>query len=282
MLRKRLWAPVFEGVYVNHTGELNWIQQAWAAVLFSWPAALSHQSALRAADGPGRRSAVESPIHVVVDRPRHLVVPTGVQLHRREGFASDVLWNLGPPRVRYEHAALDVAVGAPSDFATIAVLAQAVSSRRTTAARLLTTLAGRQRIARRDLVEGVLRDVAGGTCSVLEHGYLNLVERPHGLPRARRQQVGVGRVGRIYRDASYEEFHVELDGRLFHDSAEARDRDFDRDLVAQVQGSLTSRLSWGQVFDRPCWTAGQVGTLLQQRGWTRWPRRCGPDCGLGG
>jgi hypothetical protein len=283
MLRQRLWAPVFEGVYVDHTGRLSWKQQAWAAVLFSWPAALTHGSALRAAEGPGRRGDTESQIEVIVARKRHLVVPNGVRLHRRRGFETLVQWNLGPPRVRYEQAAIDVAVGAATEFEAIAVLARAVQSRRTTAKRMLDAMAARQRLPRRDWVTGVLTDIAEGTCSVLEHGYLTRVERPHGLPRARRQLMGAGRCGRIYRDASYAvPVEVELDGRLFHDSAEGRDSDFDRDLVTQVEGGLTTRLSWGQVFDRPCWTAGQVGKLLQQRGWAGTPTPCGPDCPLGG
>jgi hypothetical protein len=68
MLRRREWAVVHEGVYLDHTGEPTWLQQAWAAVLFSWPAALSHQSALRAGDGPGRRDVIDLPVHVVVER----------------------------------------------------------------------------------------------------------------------------------------------------------------------------------------------------------------------
>jgi len=128
----------------------------------------------------------------------------------------------------------------------------------------------------------VLSDIEARTCSVLERGYLTRVERPHRLPRAQRQAMGTGRTGRVYRDASYEvPLLVELDSRLFHDSAGARDRDLDRDLLAQVGGRLTTRLSWGQVFDRPCWTAGQVGVLLQQRGWTGSPTPCGPGCSLG-
>jgi len=283
MLRKRLWARVFEGVYVDHTGRLTWIQQAWAAVLFSWPAALSHESALRVGDGPGRRDEASEPIHVAVARGRHLVAPDGVRLHRRDGLEKHVLWNLGPPRVRYELAALDVAMAADTDLEAISVLAKAVQSRRTTARRLLDSMRTRKRVPRRDWTERVLSDIAEGTFSVLEHGYLTRVERPHGLPRARRQVSNAGRVGRIYRDVSYTEpFEVELDGRLFHDSAEGRDRDFDRDLLTQVEGRLTTRLSWGQVFDRPCWTAGQVGLLLQRHGWAGSTTACGPDCPLGG
>ena len=204
-------------------------------------------------------------------------------MHRRTGLDDDVLWNLGPPRVRYELAALDVAIAADTDLEAISVLAKAVQSRRTTARRLLDTTTKRKRLPRRDWTTQVLRDIAEGTCSVLEHGYLTRVERPHGLPRARRQVGDAGRVGRIYRDVSYAEpVEIELDGRLFHDSAEGRDRDFDRDLLTQVEGRLTTRLSWGQVFDRPCWTAGQVGLLLQRHGWAGSPTACGPDCPLGG
>ena len=283
MLRRRLWASVFDGVYVNHTGELSWLQRAWAGVLFSWPSALSHASALRVADGPGRRSADDDMVHIVVERDRRLVRPPGIELHRRRAFDKHVQWNLGPPRVRYEQAAIDVATSADSEYAAVAALSQAVQSRRTTARRMLSAMEERERLPRRKWVAGVLRDIDEGTCSVLEHGYLTRVERPHHLPRGRRQLAGVGKTGRIYRDVAYHlPLVVELDGRLFHGSTGARDRDFDRDLLAQVEGQLTTRLAWGQVFDRPCWTAAQVGVLLQQRGWAGATKPCGADCALRG
>ena len=74
---------------------------------------------------------------------------------------------------------------------------------------------------------------------------------------------------------------VELDGRLFHDTARQRDADLERDLDAAVEGMGTVRLGWGQVFDRACDTAGKVAALHRARGWTGSARRCGPDCGLG-
>lgn len=216
-------------------------------------------------------------------RERHLKVPDGVRLHRRRDIDRLVQWNLGPPRVRYEQAVIDVAANSITDFDTVAILSRAVQSRRTTTMRLLEAMEHRDRVPRRAWITKVLTDIAEGTCSVLEHGYLTRVERPHGLPRADRQAVGLGRAGRIYRDASYEvPLVVELDGRLFHDSAEGRDSDFDRDLVTQVEGRLTTRLSWGQVYDRPCWTASQVGMLLRQRGWTGSAQPCGPGCCLRG
>jgi hypothetical protein len=278
-LRRREWALVHEGVYVDHTGELTWLQRAWAAVLFSSPAALSHASAVRAVDGAGKKHHDDSVIHVAVSRGRHRTAPEGVRLHQMSGFSARVQWNTGPPRVRYEHAVLDLAAEARTDHAAIAVLADACGGRRTTAARLVKALDGRPRLARRGLLGDVLTDVAAGTCSVLEHGYLTMVERPHGLPEGRRQASHRHRGKQVYRDVDYEELGqlVELDGRLFHDSATSRDLDMSRDLEAAADGSETLRISYGMVFDRPCTTAAQVGRVLQRRGWTGAPTSC-PRC----
>ncbi len=125
-------------------------------------------------------------------------------------------------------------------------------------------------------------DVAQGSCSVLEHAFLLRVERAHGLPRARRQTVElVSGGGRVYRDVDYGRLLVELDGRLHHDSAEARDRDFERDLDAAMLGQETVRLSWGQVFQRPCSTAAKLARILRQRGWLGAATACGPGCDAG-
>jgi very-short-patch-repair endonuclease len=79
---------------------------------------------------------------------------------------------------------------------------------------------------------------------------------------------------------AYERFglDVELDGRLFHDTAGQRDRDLERDLFAMMHGSVTVRLGWGQVLDRPCHTTAQLAALLRRGGWTADPRACGPTC----
>lgn len=54
---------------------------------------------------------------------------------------------------------------------------------------------------RRAWLRDVLEDVALGTCSLLEHGYLTRVERPHGLPRCLRQVADDGGNGRrVFRD----------------------------------------------------------------------------------
>lgn len=287
LVRRRELAPLFPGVYVDHTGEPSWAQRAWGAVLAcSSPrglagvdlgAALAGASAMRAADGPGRAGGDGGLIQVVVPRSRRVVAPRGVIVTRTFLVRDRVHWNLGPPRMRYDEAALDVALGAVGDLAAVGAVARAVQGRHTTAVRMQQALASRKKAPRRDFLDAVLRDVAQGTCSVLEHAFLDRVERPHGLPRAERQRRAGTVTGIVYRDVVVGVRVIELDGRLWHDTAEQRDRDFERDLDAAVEGHDTVRLTWGQVVGRPCSTAGKISALLERDGWPA-GRACGSDC----
>lgn len=282
LLRRRDLSPLRRGVYVDHTGEPTWVQQAWGAVLLcrSRPgpegpheesAALRARSALVAADcAPARRG---TELELVVADKRRLEVPGDIDVRRSSAQLSQVQWHVSPPRVRLEDAVIDVASAHGRMVDVVAEVSRAVGSRRTTAGRLLTCVEDRDRIAQRGVLTGVLRDLSEGTCSALEHGYLTRIERPHGLPSPRRQSRGRSRTAVIYRDAEYDGLVVELDGRAWHDSVEQRDRDADRDLLTAATGGTTVRLTWGQVYDRPCWTTGHVARLL---GVT--PRRCGPAC----
>jgi hypothetical protein len=276
MVRRREWVAVHPGIYVDHTGPLTWRQRAWAAVLHAWPASLCDLSALRIVDGPGRHP--DDLIHVAIDVSRRVADRPGVRVHRMAHAIERTAWNLSPPRLRYDEAALDVAAAAPSDFAALGLIAQVCAGRRTTAVRLAEALARRARSPRRDWLAAVLADVADGACSVLEHGYLHRVERAHQLPRAERQERATATLGVVYRDATYNELYLELDGRLYHDTAAQRDRDLDRDLDAAVERRTTIRLGYGQVYARPCAAAARVAVLLRHRGWTDTSVACGPDC----
>lgn len=265
------------GVYVAHTGPLTWRQRVWAAVLAAEPAVVWGGSALRwheQRDGP-----VDEVVHLGVARHRHRGAPEGVRLHRRVRLDERAHWQREPPIQRYEDAAIEVALASAARADRLEVLARAVRDRRTTAQRLLEIAATRPPSPDRDWIMRVLRDLAAGACSVLEQGYAELVERAHGLPTARRQAAGRSSAGLVYRDVAYDDgLLVELDGRLVHDSAKQRDADFERDLDAALAGRGTRRLTYGQVFDRPCSTAGKIGRLLATRGWAGRPTGCGPDC----
>jgi hypothetical protein len=218
---------------------------------------------------------------VAVAEERRIKAGQGMTVVRTPHLDERTQWQLGPPRIRYEEATLDVAARAVSDFAALSELSRAVQGRRTTADRLLVTLGRRERISRRDWIAGVLRDVSAGACSVLEHGYLHRVERGHRLAAGRRQVRDRMGSGVIFRDVEYAVgLVVELDGRLFHDTTTQRDADLDRDLVTAAVGKDSVRLSYGQVFDRACWTASQIGVLLKARGWTGTPTPCAPRCSV--
>lgn len=285
LLRRGTWVAVLPGVYVSHTGAPTWQQRAWAAVLATWPAALFGESALRAYDGPvrGRRPDTSPCVHVAIDRRRSVPAPLpGVRVHQVARFEESVLWNLGPPRQRYAEAVLDAALSARREVDRVAVLARGCATRGTTAAQLSDSLARRPRAPHRRWIERVLRDLAEGTCSVLEHAYLTRVERPHGLPRASRQQRERSVSGVVYRDAAYATAVVELDGRQFHDEQDARDRDLERDLDVAASGRSTVRLGWGQVLGRPCTTAVKVAAFLRHHGIPVELRPCGPACAAAG
>lgn len=196
LLRRHRLAQSHPRVYVDHTGPLTPRQRAWAAVLYAAPAALSGRSALADPEP-------NAPVHVSIDASRRLTAPDGVRIQRRRDFAAQVLWNASPPRLRYDAAVLDLVEEASDEMAVVRLLSDAIGSRRTTVARLRSTLAGRSRMPRRRWLSRLLDDLATGACSVLEHAYLTRVERAHGLPLPDRQAVRTGVAGREYRDASY-------------------------------------------------------------------------------
>lgn len=281
-LRRRLWATVHPGVYVDHTGPLTWSQRAWAAVLVCWPAALYGISALQVAGiGIGPAPSPDDVVHVAVDHRRRVVHRAGVAPRRVRGLDAMLQPGRSLPQQRLEHAALCVASGSHRDDAAVAVLGDVVQARRTTPDRLLRALDDLPRLARRGFLAEVLEDVASGAHSALERRYLVEVERRHALPRAVRQRPVTSRRSPAYRDVEYPRLGlvVELDGRLGHEWTGDRWQDLDRDVETALTGTLTVRLGWKQVLDA-CRTADVVGRLLGSRGWTGKPRRCSPTCGL--
>lgn len=278
MIRRREWARVRPGCYLNHTGVPTWNQRAWAAVLAVWPAALSRDSALRACGMKRCGVSESSPIRVAIDRQRGGRTPSGIVVERIAEYDAWVRTNTSPPRVRLDQAVLQVASRSAEEDA-VAVISDAVSTRRTTAARLSTALARVTRLPQRAFLAGVLDDVGEGAHSLLERRYLSLVERAHGLPVGVRQEQAtvVGR--RAIRDVAYQDFglYVELDGRLGHEAAADRWKDLERDLAAASSGRLTLRPGWRQVLD-PCRLAGILAGVLRSRGWVGTPMACSDSC----
>lgn len=279
-LRRREWARIHPGVYVEHTGPPTWNQRAWAAVLFYWPAALGGDSALAVQNVRGYDAMAGEPIEVSVDRDRRVVRQLGIVVRQNARFESLCHMRLDPPRQRVEHAALGVASRKRGLDRSVGVLADVVQQGRTTPRRLLDALSERPRLRHRSVLTMVLADVQSGVHSVLEHRYLRDVERAHGLPSGRRQGR-VEAVGSVtYRDVDYVDFSLtmELDGRIGHSAVDDQWADLERDVVTLRAGGLTIRAGWVHVLD-PCRLARAIAAVLTVQGWTGTITPCSPNCG---
>ncbi|GEP37359.1 hypothetical protein NPS01_10220 [Nocardioides psychrotolerans] len=277
LVRQRELTRLHTGVYIDHTGEPTWRQRAWAAVLLHHPSALAGAAALHAHG----LTSVRAPevITVVVAAGRSVDDPSGVSTSRLRCYDDAVQHHLSPPRLRLEHAVVMHASAARDEDTAVARLADAVQSRRTTPARLLSALELLPRLPRRALVREVLNDVASGAYSAMERRFLLGVERAHGLPVGARQ-VRVTHGDRVaFQDVAYPEQAtvVELDGRLGHERASDRWADLEGDLDALVAGEATLRAGWRQVIAQ-CRLAGVLGRVPVARGWEGAVRACLPEC----
>jgi hypothetical protein len=271
-VRRRELTRVHDGVFVDHTGPLTWVNRSWVAVLLLyWPAALSHDSVVHRAGDV---------IHVAVPDDRNVLARPGIKVHLLTRLAERVRWNLAPPRVRLEEAVLMMCAAQPSRLDALSLAADVCTRRRTTPERLLTELHRQSHLKHRAWLTSVLRETADGIRSALESSYLRRVERAHGLPRGTRQLRERTARGVVYRDIVYERFGVavEPDGRVGHELSRDRWADMDRDLDAALTGLMTIRLGWRHAEDLPCHTARRLAALLQRHGWRGSVRPCSSDC----
>jgi len=279
-VRSDRWRPLYRGVYATFTGDPPREAALWAAVLRAGPeAVLSHESAAELDGLTRERSAV---IHVTVPAGKRVEPVPGLRVHRSLRLAQARHPARMPPRTRIEETVLDLTQAARTFDAAFGWLCQACGSRLTTPDRLLAAMQLRPKMYWRDRLRSALADIGDGAHSALEVRYVRDVERPHGLPRARRQAAVTRGTGRIYLDNLVEPYRVcvELDGQAAHPVAE-RWRDIRRDNASAADGILTLRYGWADVTRWPCRTAGQIATALRLRGWSGMPTPCGPRCPLG-
>jgi very-short-patch-repair endonuclease len=280
LLRSGRWQPLQRGVYATFSGAPSRDAELWAAVLRVGPqAVLSHQTAAELDGLTTKRSAL---VHVTVPDGKHIERIPGIRLHRSERLAEARHPSRTPPRTRIEEAVLDLTQTANSIDGAFGWLCQGCGSRLTTSDLLLTALHQRRKIRWRRILVSALQDIGDGAQSVLEIRYVRDVERPHGLPRARRQAGITRAAGRIYLDNLVERHRtcIELDGKAAHPEAE-RWRDRARDNASAAEGMITLRYGWSDVTEYPCRTADQIATVLQSRGWNGHPTACGSVCPLG-
>jgi hypothetical protein len=277
-LRARRWRRLLPRTYVTFTGPVPFPSRAWAAVLYAGAdAVLSHGTAAFAQEltdvEPVRLEVTVRHGHRVPSRPAVLVR----QSRRIEQRCHP---SRLPPQTRIEDTVLDLTERAATEDVVVDLLLRACQRRLTTASRLAASGSDRARLRWRRLVNDVLGEVRLGVLSALERRYFRDVERPHGLPRGRRNRPEGPRGARVYRDVRYSPWRVvvELDGTEAH-PAEQRDRDDFRDNAVRAREDVTTfRYGWRSVTGRACEVAGQVGAELQADGWTGRLVTCGPGC----
>jgi very-short-patch-repair endonuclease len=283
-IRSRLqsdrWRPLYRGVYATFTGDPPRVAALWAAVLRAGPGAvLSHETAAEL-DGLAREQS--DVIHVTVPGDKRVDPVPGLRVHRSLRLVQARHPSRTPPRTRVEETVLDLTQAARTFDAAFGWLCQACGSRLTTPDRLLAAMQLRPKMRWRDSLCSALSDISDGAHSALEVRYVRDVERPHGLPRARRQARIARGLGRIYLDNLVERYRVgvELDGQAAHPAAE-RWRDIQRDNASAADGIITLRYGWADVTRWPCRIADQIATVLRLRGWTGTPTPCGQGCPVG-
>jgi very-short-patch-repair endonuclease len=274
LVRRQQWHRLTPGIYLTVDTEPSFLFRAWAGVLIGGDGArLGYLAAARL-----HRLADADPrlVKVLVQHGRSLAARPGWEFVRERPGVRQGSTRQDPPRTNVEDTVLDLCAEArPEDVVGWVTLA--VERQRTTSRRLARALTARRRHPQRELLDGLLADVAVGVRSPLEMTYLRDVERAHGLGAVVSRQLP-SRLHKAVRDVCYIEFGVvvELDGRLGHTEL-GRFRDMNRDNLASLDGLLTLRYGSGDLHGRPCSVAAQVARALQQRGWTGLPTRC-PRC----
>lgn len=279
-MRSGRWQRLQRGVYAGFSGDPARETLLWAALLRVGPdAVLSHQTA---AERHGLIDEPSSLITITVPAARHpgrrARIP-GVVIYRSDAILRTRHPAMLPPCTRVEDTVLDLIQVASTFEDAYAWICRAIGRRRTTADRIGLAMAARKKMRWRREVTLALGDAAGGALSVLEYRYVHRVERPHGLPVARRQVRIRQATSSRYLDNLYDEYQVcvELDGTAAH-PADEQWRDKRRDNTNAVSGLVTLRFGLLDLGDRRCDSASAVASLLRRRGWMGSPRSCGHEC----
>jgi hypothetical protein len=276
-LRYGRFQRLYNGVYASFTGPPRRDAELWAAVLRAGPdAVLSYQTA---AELDGFAAVTSRLIHVTVPLAKRMTRVPGIAVHRSGRLDVARHPSRTPPRTRVEETALDLAQLSAAFDDAFGWVSRPCARRLTPPPLLIQVMKSRKRVRWRAELMAALADIADGALSPLERHYVYNVERPHGLPAARRQAVVFRGDERQYLDNLYQEFGigVELDGRAYHPTEE-RWRDISRDNALAADGILVLRYGWGDVTVRACQSAIQLGDAARRRGWLGALRPCGPAC----
>ena len=219
-----------------------------------------------------------APIHITVPFDRVVAGQPGVKIHRsRDLTAAHVHPARTPRRTRIERTVCDLLAGAQDAEQALSIVADAIRTRITTAAKLRAALLDTRSTKWRKVALDALPNIDGGAHSVLE--LLDVpINRRHGLPQPERQFKRLPD-GTEYLDGYLKAWsvHYEFDGRLGHDKAREIWRDHRRDNRSTVNRQRVLRYGWADLIDRGCEVAAERAVVLAQQGWPGAFRRC-PRC----
>jgi hypothetical protein len=142
------------------------LARAWAAVLYAGPGA-----ALGGSTTLWLWGLLPNPpelVTVCVPAGRRVRPQPRLRCSQRSGLADALHPAVCPPRLRMEHALLDVTAGHTAPAPTLDLVIRAIQNRLTTAQRLRQALVGRPRHPARRLLVELLAEVQGGAQSALE------------------------------------------------------------------------------------------------------------------
>lgn len=265
------WQRPYRGVYVTFSGPIPTPLLIEASVRYAGEGAGSSHATAGAFYGFCRPTPG---VHVTVPDSRQVAKQPGLIVHRSR-ILTEMVGN--PPRTTPERTVCDLLKAICSADQALALVTEAVRSRRTTSSRLREAIIEMPNVRWRSVCLDVMPEVAGGAHSLLELKD-STIRRRHGLPRGKRQKRRDAD-GVEYLDVMVEEYalHVELDGRAGHDRVEEEWRDMRRDNRSEVLQLRHLRYGWADVVHRPCEVAIEQAVILRQQGWRGRFKRC-PDC----
>lgn len=269
------WQRAHRGVFVTHSGPVDWMTRASAAVIGAGQGATLRDGAAGYVLGIAGAPDPEDDIPLLLPGNRRIRPLAGTTLRYADRpHRVFVPW---PPHTSLEWTVLDLTREVSVDDA-LALVGAVLQRRRTTQARLLDALALTRRHPQRAVLRDALAEDAVGAESTLEHRWVRDVERPHGIPagvrqvrdkavgRARRYDIGFAQ-GPI---TALEEaaFLVELDGRLYHQGRQHVDRS-KSNALAHLRTPLL-RFGWVEIDGDPCAAAAEVVVMARSFG-IEWP-----------
>lgn len=290
------WQVIHRGVYVTHSGRINWTTRAWAALLRAGTgAAFTHSTA---AYLWGLEATRPSVLWIGVPEGRTISRPQGTRVFRRRQLEVVKRKGLRVTSVRQTVLDLTAVAGCTLDEAA-ALLGKAAQRQLLDPAGFMELLDARRSHPMAGPLRRACADAAAGVESSLESRILHHVIEAHGLGGFELQvpiddgasrddgAPGPGTSTSAEEPASSRGprsdlrnralgIRVEGDGLAWH-GADRFHEDRRRDRRAAAAGDVTVRVTWGAA-ERPCEVALDLACAMTHRGWDGAPTACGASC----